>query len=570
MAAPLRRAEADPRRIRGSPYSCLASLILGLLAAGALTPSGHAAAQTRDEPRSVVFEVYHDGEDDGYPAAEAAIAKLASDRSGLIVVHRDVRKEENRKRRQAIAKFYRVADSQLPFAYACNRVVVWNGDEKRFLPDCEKMLQMEVFVRSGCQHCARARKYLTDFAPRYPAIRIAYRDLVTERGAVSDLNALVRKHRTAAASVPVFSACDRMLVGFDRPETTGPRLEKIFQRWTMPSPAKSKNDVDESTPDPGAASSRTSDRHWIGRIASSGFVGLSTISLTGFAQLEAAPPDLPLPPAPAAPDLPLPGDPDDVSIPLPDDPDDEQSVVDLPLFGRLDVRHVGLPAFTLAIGLVDGFNPCAMWVLLFLLSLLVNLRSRARILAVAGSFVIVSGIAYFAFMAAWLNVFLLIGLLRPVQVLLGLLGVTVGAIHVKDFFAFKRGVSLSIPESAKPGIYAHTRAIITAENLTGAILGAVTLAVLVNVVELLCTAGLPALYTGVLASHQLPAWQNYAYLGLYILAYMFDDSLMVGAVVFTLSKRKLQETQGRWLKLVSGLVIMALGGVVLLQPDWLM
>ena len=95
------------------------------------------------------------------------------------------------------------------------------------------------------------------------------------------------------------------------------------------------------------------------------------------------------------------------------------------------------------------------------------------------------------------------------------------------------------------------------------------MAVLVNIVELLCTAGLPALYTEVLASYQMPTWQNYAYLGLYILVYMLDDSLMVAVVVLTMSKRKLQESQGRWLKLVSGVVIMALGFVVLLQPEWL-
>ena len=120
------------------------------------------------------------------------------------------------------------------------------------------------------------------------------------------------------------------------------------------------------------------------------------------------------------------------------------------------------------------------------------------------------------------------------------------------------------------GIDSHTFVRADADASARAILGAVTLAVLVNIVELLCTAGLPALYTEVLASYQLPTWWNYAYLGLYISAYMFDDSLMVAVVVLTLRKRKLQETQGRWLKLLSGVVIMALGLVVLLQPEWLM
>lgn len=243
--------------------------------------------------------------------------------------------------------------------------------------------------------------------------------------------------------------------------------------------------------------------------------------------------------------------------------------VDLPVFGRLSAAAIGMPLFTIAIGLVDGFNPCAMWVLVFLLSILVNLRDRGRILMVAGTFVVISGLAYYAFMAAWLNVFILVGLIRPIQILLGTTAIVVGAIHIKDYFAFKRGISLSIPESAKPTIYARVRTIVTAEHLWGALVGAVTLAVLVNIVELLCTAGLPALYSEILTMQQFPAWKNYAYLGLYILAYMFDDSLMVLGVTLTLGKRKMQETEGRILKLISGSVILALGAIMLFRPDWL-
>lgn len=248
---------------------------------------------------------------------------------------------------------------------------------------------------------------------------------------------------------------------------------------------------------------------------------------------------------------------------------EDSDSIRLPLFGEVRLSELGLPLFTIVIGLVDGFNPCAMWVLLFLLSILVNLRDRLRILMIAGVFVVVSGVAYYAFMAAWLNVFLLVGLLRPIQIALGVLAVVVGGIHIKDYFAFKRGISLSIPESAKPGIYRRVRAVVTAEHLWGAITGAIVLAVLVNIIELLCTAGLPALYTQVLTLQGLPSWQNYLYLGLYILAYMLDDSLMVGAVVLTLGKRKLQENEGRWLKLVSGLVVLVLGIVMILRPDWL-
>ena len=238
--------------------------------------------------------------------------------------------------------------------------------------------------------------------------------------------------------------------------------------------------------------------------------------------------------------------------------------------GELRVENLGLPLFTIVIGLLDGFNPCAMWVLLFLLSLLVNLRDRLKMTLIAGTFVAVSGLVYFVFMAAWLNMFLLIGLSRPIQMGLGIIALLVGAVNVKDFFALHHGISLSIPESAKPGLYARIRRILQADNLAGALTGIVILAGLVNLVELLCTAGFPALYTQILTLQQMPAWEYYSYLGLYNLAYIFDDSLMVTIAVVTLSHKKLQERAGRWLKLTSGLVMAGLGGVLLLQPKWLM
>ena len=243
--------------------------------------------------------------------------------------------------------------------------------------------------------------------------------------------------------------------------------------------------------------------------------------------------------------------------------------IQLPLLGPVDLRRLGLPLFTIVLGLLDGFNPCAMWLLLFLLSMLINLRDRKKMFLIGGVFVAVSGLVYFAFMAAWLNIFFLIGMSRLTQLLLGAIALLVGSLNVKDYFAFGAGLSVGIPERAKPRIYRQVRQIIRAENLTGALAAVSLLALLVNTVELLCTAGIPAIYTRVLTEQALPGWAYYGYLALYNLAYMADDSLMLAIAVVTLSGRKLQERGGRWLKLVSGMVMLALGLILLLRPEWL-
>ncbi|HEY9032438.1 MAG TPA: NrdH-redoxin [Pseudomonadales bacterium] len=238
--------------------------------------------------------------------------------------------------------------------------------------------------------------------------------------------------------------------------------------------------------------------------------------------------------------------------------------------GELSVSRLGLPLFTLAIGLLDGFNPCAMWVLLFLLSMLVHLQDRLRMALIAGCFVLVSALVYYAFMAAWLQLFLAVGISNTVRYLLVLLALLIGLANVRDYVAPGRRFTLSIPASAKPGMYARMRAIVRADNLALSLAGAALLAVLVNMIELLCTAGFPAMYTAILTAQQLDAASHYAYLALYIVAYMTDDALMVTLAVLALGSRKLDERAGRRLKLLSGLVMLALAAVMLLFPGLLL
>lgn len=250
-------------------------------------------------------------------------------------------------------------------------------------------------------------------------------------------------------------------------------------------------------------------------------------------------------------------------------PEIQPEIFQVTWFGRsFTLEELGLPLFTVAMGLLDGFNPCSMWVLLLVISLLAPMRDRLRMLAVAGVFVAVEGIAYFLFMAAWLELFLLVGVSRVSEVVVAVVALGAGMIHLKDFYSVQSGFSLSIPEVAKPNIYARIRRILQAENLWGAIIGAVLLAVLVQIVELLCTSGFPALYTRILTLHRESGIGYYAYLLLYNLAYLFDDLIVLTIGVLTLSQRRLQEKEGRWLKWISGMVMVGLGLYLLAVPAW--
>ncbi|MFO7563507.1 MAG: thioredoxin family protein [Enhygromyxa sp.] len=247
---------------------------------------------------------------------------------------------------------------------------------------------------------------------------------------------------------------------------------------------------------------------------------------------------------------------------------DSSTAVEVPLLGEVDVRRWSLPVTTVVLASLDAFNPCAFFVLLFLLSLLVRTQSRGRMLLISGIFIAVSGLWYFVFMAAWLNVFLWFGELRWMTLAAGVVAVLMAGLNIKDFFV-SRGPSLSIPESAKPGLFARMRKLARASSLPSAALATVLLAAVANTYEFLCTAGLPMIYTRVLTLAELSTAGYYLYLAFYNLIYVLPLIVIVALSIKTLGKRKLQEREGRALKLLSGLMMLGLGLALMLAPELL-
>ncbi len=241
--------------------------------------------------------------------------------------------------------------------------------------------------------------------------------------------------------------------------------------------------------------------------------------------------------------------------------------VNVPFLGPISTRAVSLPVLTVVLGGLDAFNPCAFFVLLFLLSLLVNARSRLRMAIVGGVFISVSGLMYFLFMAAWLNLFLVLENVGWITRIAGLVAVVIGLLGVKDFFLFKQGPSLSIPESGKESLFARIRGLLSVENTFMLIVGAGLLAIAANMYELICTSGFPLVFTRILTLHDLTPVERYGYLALYNIVYVVPLFVIVAAFVFTMGRRKLSEREGRTLKLVSGLVMLAMGLALLVAPD---
>ena len=248
-------------------------------------------------------------------------------------------------------------------------------------------------------------------------------------------------------------------------------------------------------------------------------------------------------------------------------PSSSPTAVEIPVFGRLDPAAGSLVTMTALVALVDGFNPCSLWVLSILLAMMLHSGSRRRLLAVGVTFLVVAGAAYGLFMLGLFAVLDWIGYSTWVRVAIAVVVGLFGIVAIKDYFWYGRGPSLGIPEDRKPGIVRRSRQIALSERSLLALVPITAfLAAGVSLLELPCTAGFPVMWNGILADRGVAGAAFAGLLGLYLAIYLLDELVLFSIALVTMRVTKMQERHGRALKLTAGSVMLALAAVMLAAP----
>jgi len=235
----------------------------------------------------------------------------------------------------------------------------------------------------------------------------------------------------------------------------------------------------------------------------------------------------------------------------------------LPIIGKFVPADYSLPALAVILGLVDGFNPCAMWVLVYLISLIATLRDRKRIWLIVGSFVLASGVLYFLFMTAWLNAFLFIGYVRPVTTVIGLVALGGGILQIRGFIETKGALVCEVTdEESRKKTMTRIQKVVSSPLTLGTVAGIVALAFLVNSIEFVCSAAIPAIFTHVLSLASLTTFQYYGYILLYVLFFMLDDLIIFGSAAIALTSN-LGERYAKYFRPVGATILIILGVLLL-------
>jgi hypothetical protein len=240
----------------------------------------------------------------------------------------------------------------------------------------------------------------------------------------------------------------------------------------------------------------------------------------------------------------------------------------LPLLGSVDRAAASLLGLTVLIAFVDGFNPCSLWVLTLLLGMVLASGSRQRVAVVGITFLLTTALIYGAFIAGLFSVLAFAFALPWVRWAVALFALGFGVVNIKDYFWYGRGISFSIPEREKPGIYQRLRRLRQQPMTMPVLIGAtVAMAAGISLVELPCTAGFPVAWSGILAERAVSRAEFVGLLAVYVLIYLIDELAIFAIAFTTMSLGRMGESHGRALKLVGGAVMVALAGALALRPE---
>lgn len=272
------------------------------------------------------------------------------------------------------------------------------------------------------------------------------------------------------------------------------------------------------------------------------------------------------------------------SIPLPSyevkdtDPDVDEYIsnyisykVKLPLIGEVKLKNLTLPLITVVIGLADGFNPCAMWVLLFLISMLIGMKDKKRMWILGSTFLLISALIYLIFMMSWLNLANLLISVVWVRVIIAVVSLVGGFINLRGYIKHRKVSGCDVVDDKKRNrIITRIKKFTTEKNFWLAILGVIVLAISVNVVELACSAGLPVMFIEILSLNNLTAIEEIIYIVLYMLFFLLDDFVVFVIAMTTLSLTGVSSKYGNLSKLIGGILMLLIGLLLMFKPEWIM
>jgi thiol-disulfide isomerase/thioredoxin len=382
----------------------------------------------------------------------------------------------------------------------------------------ENKVNIYFFWGEGCPHCAKEKLFLEKLEDKYPEVEINDFEVWNNRENLDLMTQFAKELDVDVRGVPFTVVGEHYIIGWLSDEYTGAQLEEAIDC---------------------ALSTKCKD---IGK----GLIGTGEID----EQVEGEMVEKEIKEEKGV-----------IGVP---------ETMDLPIVGVIETKDFSLPILTIVLGALDGFNPCAMWTLVFLISLLLGLKDRKRMWVLGIVFIATSAFVYFLFMAAWLNFILFIGMVTWVRILIGLVALVGGGYSVREYIVNKDANCKVTNTEKRQKVFSKLKDITHKKNFWLAIGGIILLAFAVNLVEAVCSAGLPAVFTQILSLNDLSTTQYYFYILMYIFFFMLDDLIVFFIAMTTLRMTGANTKYAKWSNLIGGILMLLIGLILIFKPELLM
>lgn len=374
----------------------------------------------------------------------------------------------------------------------------------------EQPVLIEIFERQDCAHCQAEKKYLETLQQTRNDMDVRYIDIGTDTGKVLFDEFTGAQKLSKATPITIIGAT--ILQGFDAEATTGKRIEELI------------NGQKEK--------------------ASVGIEGLLSGTSSNIDSTKGSACDGEI-----------------CTIPK-----EEPFLVTLPFTNvTFDVMKYSLPVLAGILGLIDGFNPCAMWVLVTFLLVLVQLGSRKRMLMIAGLFILAETVMYYLILNVWFTTWDFVGLDRFVTPIVGIVSICGGLFFLYEWYS-SDGTCKVVNLEGRAKISGRIKKLASEPFTWITALGVIMLAFSVNVIEFACSIGIPQAFTKIIEMNNLSFWQTQGYMADYIFFYMIDDFLVFGLALWGFDKLHLTEKYSKWSNLIGGILMLFLGWLLIFHP----
>ena len=396
-------------------------------------------------------------------------------------------------------------------------------------PEPQLPVAVYLFFGEGCPHCAKAKPFMESLAEKYPQLNLRSFEVYYNEENQKFFVEIAEKFGLEQMYVPTLFIGGKYMVGYSDDYRADIEAEVVYCLQNgcvdpaegLQVPGSSGIVINTTTP-----------------------AATSTVPTTTPPEVEATQPPVETP-----------------------EPIKEKFEIKLPIIGSVNLDSKSITLSTILIAFLDGFNPCSLWVLSMLLALTLHTGSRKKILVVGLVFITVTAAIYALFIAGLFSILKVASFMGWVRVVVALIAMFFAAVNIKDYFWYKEGISLTIADEKKPGIYRRMQAVMDASHSWWGLVGAtVVLAAGVSLVEFSCTAGFPVLWTNLLTAQNVSMAAFAGLLLMYMLIYQLDELLIFFVAVTTLRASRLEEKHGRILKLVSGIFMLTLSLVMLINP----